>query len=507
MKREVERTNASVSYQANLMAAQGSSRKEQLQYELQEYKKHYDELTDLIRRREEWLWLYSESASKKVVQEKRESLEELKHQRSDYYNQYILATENAIAIEEARLKKSAEDIKANAELALMSQEELLKKHYEEDLALLTKYGIDTTAREKQFQKDLATLRASGRANSKVSVDTEIKEREREVNTILERLSNGKKTELELLLDKYNKEKELLLSSGKDIADLTAEYEAKRLEIIQKNEQAAQELINKTEMAKFEQASAKIESDSGQEIFLANIEIDNEQLKADKIYEINKKLLEDKIALQEEFLQTYSGDVETQLSLEMELATEKQNLANLELEHKKELSEREVALAKQTAQNKKDVAMSFAEATSAILDMMADMSEEDAEKQKALQIASTTIQTIAGAAGAFLSGMQQYGLPYGAIIGAAGAATATATGIAQIAKIKSTSATSASGDVGAVSVTPQVEDYTPEYTQNITGQSDIKDLQKMLNDQKVVLVESEVEASLNKSNTRKVETTW
>jgi len=65
------------------MAAQGSSRKEQLQYELQEYKKHYDELTDLIRRREEWLWLYSESASKKVVQEKRESLEELKHQKEE----------------------------------------------------------------------------------------------------------------------------------------------------------------------------------------------------------------------------------------------------------------------------------------------------------------------------------------------------------------------------------------------------------------------------------------
>lgn len=507
LKREVENTNAMVSHQANLMAAQGASRKEQLEYELQEYEKYYDKLSDMIWRKDEWLFLYSESASKKVVKQQRESLEELKKQREDYYNQYILATKNAIAIEEARMRKSAEDIKANAEMALMTQEQLLKKHYEEDIALLTKYGIDTTAREKQYQKELASLRASGRASQAASIDTEAKQREREVATILERLANAKKDELQLLEDKYNREKALLEAAGADITDLTAEYEANRFAIIQKNEQAAQELIQKTEAAKFNRANDKLDSDANQAIFMAEIEIESEQEKANRIYEINRKLLEDKIALQEEYLANFTGGVEAQLSLETELAETKQALANLDLEHKKELSDREVELAKETAKMKKEVAMSFVSATSAILDMLADMSDEDAEKQKKLQIASTTIKTIAGAAGAFLSGMEQYGLPYGAIIGAAGAATATATGIAQIAKIKSTTAGSSSGDVGTVSVSPQVEDYTPEYTQNITGQSDIQDLQAMLNDQKVVLVESDVEAAFNKSNTRKVETTW
>jgi hypothetical protein len=107
-------------------------------------------------------------------------------------------------------------------------------------------------------------------------------------------------------------------------------------------------------------------------------------------------------------------------------------------------------------------------------------------------------------------MMQYGLPFGAIIGAAGAAVATATGIAQIAKIKSTNTSSSSSPSGSIStptVSPQIPEFTPEYTQNLTGASEIQNLQDSLNTQKVVLVESDVEAALNKSNSRKVETTW
>ena len=264
------------------------------------------------------------------------------------------------------------------------------------------------------------------------------------------------------------------------------------------------------MSMYNRASAKLDTDADQEIFMAEIEISNEQLKAEKIYEINRKLLEDKIALQEEYLANFTGDIETQLALETELAESKQALGNLELQYKKDLSDREIELAKETAAMKKEAAFSLVDATVAILDMMADLSEEDSKKQKNLQIASTTIQTIAGAAGAFLQGMMQYGLPFGAIIGAAGAAVATATGIAQIAKIKSTNTSSSSSPSGSIStptVSPQIPEFTPEYTQNLTGASEIQNLQDSLNTQKVVLVESDVEAALNKSNSRKVETTW
>jgi hypothetical protein len=392
----------------------------------------------------------------------------------------------------------------------MTKEELLTDAYNKDIEILTQYGLDTVAREKQYQKELAALRASGKAKETVAIDTEAQERAKAVEAILKRLEDGKKDELELLADKYDQEKALLEAAGQDITDLTTEYETQRLAIIQKNEEAAAEIIRRTEEAKYNRASAKLDTDADQEIFMAEIEISNEQLKAEKIYEINRKLLEDKIALQEEYLANFTGDIETQLALETELAESKQALGNLELQYKKDLSDREIELAKETAAMKKEAAFSLVDATVAILDMMADLSEEDSKKQKNLQIASTTIQTIAGAAGAFLQGMMQYGLPFGAIIGAAGAAVATATGIAQIAKIKSTNTSSSSSPSGSIStptVSPQIPEFTPEYTQNLTGASEIQNLQDSLSTQKVVLVESDVEAALNKSNSRKVETTW
>lgn len=511
LKKQIEDTTQSVSHQANMMAAQGASRKEQLEYELEQYMIQYNKIKKAISDKRDWIFVYEDSANRKLVKQKKEELVELQDQREEYYNQYILTTENAIAVEEALLKKNAEAIVSNAERALMTKEQLLTDAYQRDIEILKKYGLDTVAREKQYQKELAALRASGRSNETAAIDAEAQERARAVEAILTRLENGKKDELELLSEKYQQEKSLLEAAGKDVTDLTNEYEAQRLAIIQKNEEAALDAVRKTEEAKYNQASAKLDTDADQEIFMAEIEISNEQLKAEKIYEINRKLLEDKIALQEEYLSKFSGDIETQLELEAELAASKQELGNLELQYKKDLSDREVELAKETASIKKDVAFSLVDATTAILDMMADLSEEDSKKQKNLQIASTTIQTIAGAAGAFLQGMMQYGLPFGAIIGAAGAAVATATGIAQIAKIKSTnpssSSSSASGTISSPSVTPQIPEFTPEYTQNLTGASDIQNLQDSLNTQKVILVESDVEAAMNKSNSRKVETTW
>lgn len=510
LKQQIEETTQSASHQVNMMAAQGASRKEQLEYELEQYMIQYKKIKKAISEKRDWIFVYEDSANRKVVKQKKEELAELEQQRKDYYNQYILTTENAIAVEEALLKRNAEAIVANAERALMTKEELLTDAYNKDIEILTQYGLDTVAREKQYQKELAALRASGKAKETVAIDTEAQERAKAVEAILKRLEDGKKDELELLADKYDQEKALLEAAGQDITDLTTEYETQRLAIIQKNEEAAAEIIRRTEEAKYNRASAKLDTDADQEIFMAEIEISNEQLKAEKIYEINRKLLEDKIALQEEYLANFTGDIETQLALETELAESKQALGNLELQYKKDLSDREIELAKETAAMKKEAAFSLVDATVAILDMMADLSEEDSKKQKNLQIASTTIQTIAGAAGAFLQGMMQYGLPFGAIIGAAGAAVATATGIAQIAKIKSTNTSSSSSPSGSIStptVSPQIPEFTPEYTQNLTGASEIQNLQDSLSTQKVVLVESDVEAALNKSNSRKVETTW
>lgn len=78
----------------------------------------------------------------------------------------------------------------------------------------------------------------------------------------------------------------------------------------------------------------------------------------------------------------------------------------------------------------------------------EMTEEQAKKQfediKQMQIATTIISTIAGAAQAFELAMATYSAPAGAIIGAAQAATALATGYAKVREIESTSFGSSSG---------------------------------------------------------------
>ena len=69
----------------------------------------------------------------------------------------------------------------------------------------------------------------------------------------------------------------------------------------------------------------------------------------------------------------------------------------------------------------------------------EISEEEAKKEfervKKIQIAETIINTIAGAAGGLLQGIENYPPPFGAIIGGAAAATALASGYAQVQQIK------------------------------------------------------------------------
>lgn len=97
--------------------------------------------------------------------------------------------------------------------------------------------------------------------------------------------------------------------------------------------------------------------------------------------------------------------------------------------------------------------------------------------QAMQIAEATINTISGAVAAFMK-CQELGQPWGAILGAVQAAAVTAAGIAQIMKIKQTnpysdnSSSLSGGDMMTATVQPTVSDFTPEYSQNLTGRSDI-----------------------------------
>ena len=162
--------------------------------------------------------------------------------------------------------------------------------------------------------------------------------------------------------------------------------------------------------------------------------------------------------------------------------------------------------------------SVANATSSVLGSIADMYESDeknaeknAKKIKALRIAEATINTITGAIGAFMQASASMPPPFGAIVGAVQAAAVTAAGIAQIAKIKSTNVSSSGTSPTPTAPSATVSAPTVETgltsVRNVTTASEEERLNQMAKDQRVYIVSSDIEASLNDNKTRVEESSF
>lgn len=163
--------------------------------------------------------------------------------------------------------------------------------------------------------------------------------------------------------------------------------------------------------------------------------------AEAEYEIERKLLEDKIALQQTFLENFIGTAEEREKYEKDLAKTEQELQNLNVKHTKKTEE-------QKKKDKQLAIMSSLDTAASVFGSLSDLMEEGSAEQKVLSIMETTISTLTGAIDAYKS---MAGIPYvGPALGAAAAAAVTATGIATIAKIKSTTKESA-GSGASVSV--------------------------------------------------------
>ena len=142
-------------------------------------------------------------------------------------------------------------------------------------------------------------------------------------------------------------------------------------------------------------------------------------------------------------------------------------------------------------------------------------EKNFKNQQKMQIAQTTVNTLSGAIGGYMQATQTYPAPYGPILGAAVSAAALIAGFAEIKKIKaqkfdgggSTSSSSNSFQL------PQVEQYEPQYTANITGESDTDKLTNAVSKGfenitvTAVVSETDVTKAQNKQKERVRESTW
>ena len=208
-------------------------------------------------------------------------------------------------------------------------------------------------------------------------------------------------------------------------------------------------------------------------------------------------------------------------LEAEGYTNEQ-IAVLREAHAKRLEEIDQASAETTKMAMADAVDAVASRTASVTGMIGDLFsalaenyDEGSKQSKAFQIAAATMNMLGGVVSAVASAfspsnawMTIYGQ---AAAAAAMSATVIATGIAQIAKIKSTStkgSSSASASAAPAPSTPSTT-FSPQYTSNATGASDVVDLQNAVasgtkdgnKDTKVYVVESEITESQNASKTR------
>lgn len=396
--------------------------------------------------------------------------------------------EKAEEIKKEELKK-IEEIQERAELSLLSNKDrelkILEKKYNEEKALLEQYGKDTTKLTAEYEAKKQEIINSNGLDEAKKID------ERAIQSLM----NGTDRQLDVLKKRYEEEKKLLEKNGINTVNLTKEYERQ---------------VAEAKAGAGEGKIKDINDDSSLEMDIADKTIQNEFEKNKKLLQIDRERLEGTKAIYEE-LYNLDGLSEEQ----------KQEYANKLKEIDADLAEN----SKKMTDIKKEEAMSllntYGQVAQGIGDLMGTISDiwqdsikervkngkiteeqgkKEFEQSKKLQIATAIINGLAGVAMAVSTAMS-LGAIRGPIMAAVNSAMVIATTAAQIAKIKSTTFDSSGSSMGGeVSVqaapTPAAMEYVPNYSTNITGESDTVNLANAVNegqkDTRVYLVESDIQ---------------
>ena len=389
-------------------------------------------------------------------------------------------------------------------------------------------------KERGLSKELQKTRKEQAATTKSTADEEKKaleelekEREKEMEQVAEiqkrvtrELMDGKERDLDVLKEKYEQEKALLEKYGEDTVNLTKRYEQEKARI--KAGEGEKNISSNNTGFGFKklQIENEIKDENERNLMLAKLEEDRiltekrgyeELLKIDNLTDEERERYTEKV--EECELRLQEAKLKTQKVMD--------EIHQQEMERIKAEREAQIELVQTIASIMGTVADAWQDAIERRVEE-GKISEEEGEKEfervKALQIATATINTIAGAIAAFMKAQETYLQPYGLIIGAASAAAVTASGIAQIAKIKSTSiggggslSEGSSGSSGVATPTQQAVQYAPQYSTQVTGQSDTVNLANAVGaaqgDQRVYVVESDIAQAGKKVEVRESESTF
>ena len=419
--------------------------------------------------------------------------------------QELSAAEKEILEEQKEELKKVEEIKNRAELSQLSSKDrelkILEDKYKEEKALLEKYGQDTTQLTKEYEAQRQEIINKNGGDKAKEID------ERAVQSLMDSTDR----QLAILKKRYEEEKELLEANGVDTVNLTKEYERQVAEV---------------KAGEGEGKIKDINDNSALERDIADKTIFIELEKKEKLLQIERERLEGTKAIYEELFKLDNLSEEKK----QEYADKIKEIDAALIENSHNTKEVQKAQVQDLVNTYNQVSQSIGELMNNVAEIWQDsikqrvkngkITEEQAKKEfensKKLQIATAIINGLAGAANAVASAMT-IPPPAGPIIGAANSALVIATTAAQVAKIKSTTfdggGSSIDSDISsaAATPTPAAVEYTPQYSTNVTGNSETVNLANAVSekqkDQRVYVVESDINEAGKRVEIREAESTF
>ena len=423
----------------------------------------------------------------------------------------------------AEEKKRLEESEKNAEEEKKLKDEELKKVEEiknrAELSQLSSKDRELKILEDKYKEEKALLEEYEQDTTQLTAEYEAKKQEimglDKANEINERaiqsLKDGTDRQLAILKKRYEEEKKLLEANGVDTVNLTKEYERQVAEV---------------KAGEGEGKIKDINDNSALERDIADKTIFIELEKKEKLLQIERERLEGTKAIYEELYKLDDLSEEKK----QEYADKIKEIDAALVENSHNTKEVQKAQAQDLINTYNQVSQSIGELMNNVAEIWQDsikqrvkngkITEEQAKKEfensKKLQIATAIINGLAGVATAVSTAMS-LGPITGPIVGAANSALVIATTAAQIAKIKSTTfdggGSSIDSDISSAAATPTTAavEYTPKYSTNVTGNSETVNLANAVSekqkDTRVYLVESDVQEMGKRVQVREAESTF
>lgn len=325
-----------------------------------------------------------------------------------------------------------------------------------------------------------------------------------------------KSETEKEEEEYQKRRQLLVEHNLSTEALDAEHHRKEVEMLTaryeaeyKAEEAKvdfefQMQERRNALAQKEEGGGDTEGGSGIERAMREAELADEEMERFRTY------TEEKIRLNELQMLSFEEGSEEWTAIDQENTQLRMEMAEKEFAAKQKHDKAE----KKLIQARQDAYRAMAMGTAGILKDLSSAMGESTKMGKGFAIAAATIDTIASAVAGFRAGMNQWAdagpLAFMAPIQAAINATAAlVAGYAQVQKIASvdTSGNAQAGGGGATALAiPNIEGLSSpiDYTRQVTTETE---REQMNQENRVYILESDIQQSNNRVRVREEETTF